>query len=78
MLYIPNKTEDEIEEINYDFVALQPTKEYFHIGQLYDKNKAEKQCCNICKSDKFEIALGNHFTAIRCPNCNWEKCIHEG
>lgn len=76
-LYIPGKTEDELEEI-YGFQGLEGTGEHFHIGQSYEKKPAEKQRCVTCKTDKLEIATGSYFTAVRCPNCGWENCIHDG
>lgn len=77
-LYIPGKSEEETDDLFYAFKALEEMGKFFHIGQSYEKKPAEKQRCATCKTDKFEIAIGSYYTAIRCPNCRWEKCIHEG
>lgn len=51
---------------------------FFHIGQSYEKNPAQRLTCKTCGGDKFEVGQGHCFTAIRCPTCKWETCIHEG
>lgn len=50
----------------------------FSIGQTYEEEPAKKIRCNTCKSDKFIVGKGNAFTAIKCPNCLWELCVHDG
>ena len=50
----------------------------FSIGQCYDKLPAKKIVCNKCGSDKFIVGTGSYYTAIKCPNCKYEICIHSG
>ena len=50
----------------------------FHIGQCYDDNAADTVVCEKCKSDKFYVGEGSYFTVIKCINCKWELCIHDG
>ena len=50
----------------------------FEIGQGYERMPAKKLRCKKCNSDKFKVGQGDYFTAIKCVNCGWEICIHEG
>lgn len=50
----------------------------FHIGQIYDEEPAETYICKKCGADKFIVGAGDYFTALKCTNCGWEMCIHEG
>jgi len=51
----------------------------WHIGAS-DKTNSTQLKCKKCGSDKFHVARdeGQYFTAIKCPNCEYEICIHEG
>jgi hypothetical protein len=50
----------------------------FHIGQCYENKAAILQECVICGCREFNVGVGDCFTAIRCKNCEWELCIHDG
>lgn len=50
----------------------------FHVGQIYDDYAAKTTICKKCGADKFMVGQGSYFTAIKCTNCNWEICIHDG
>ena len=50
----------------------------FHIGQCYEDEACKTVKCRKCGGDKFHVGKGNHFTAIKCPVCGWELCIHDG
>lgn len=50
----------------------------FDIGQSYESNAAETLYCKKCKTNKFIVGQGSCFTAIKCPNCGWQLCIHDG
>jgi hypothetical protein len=50
----------------------------FHLGQLYEDDAAKLIYCKKCKSREFNVGQGSYFTAIRCVNCHWEICIHDG
>ena len=52
----------------------------FKIHQCYTKNSdcTETIVCKKCGGDKFIVGQDDYFTAIKCPNCEWEECIHEG
>lgn len=54
------------------------TTEKFHVGQCYTSKPAKKLRCKICRGDKFEVGTDDYFTAIRCPDCGWEECVHDG
>ena len=68
--YPENLDEDRILK---DSITTKP----FRIGQVYeDKPAIPKECA--CGSNTFHVAQGSYFTAIRCPECLWELCIHDG
>lgn len=50
----------------------------FHIGQSYEKEVAETIICKSCGGKQFNVGRADHYTAIRCVDCEWEVCIHEG
>lgn len=50
----------------------------FQIGQVYDKEPASTLICKKCGTDKFNVGFGTYFTAIRCPNCKYQYCVHNG
>jgi ribosomal protein S27E len=50
----------------------------FRIGQSYADRPADTVACTRCGSVEFHVAQGHYFTAVRCPNCKWEYCIHDG
>lgn len=50
----------------------------FHIGQSYDRVPATQLRCRDCGGVNFHVATGSHYTALRCPVCLWELCIHDG
>lgn len=54
------------------------TTNKFHIGQSYETAPASVLQCNLCGSDKFLVSQSPCFTAIKCPNCGYEICIHKG
>jgi len=75
------QTEDlDFEDIDINlfemFLTSHPTS--FHIKQSYDKASPRLLECKICHSTQFMVGQGNCYTAIKCPNCEWELCIHEG
>lgn len=52
--------------------------ETFHIGQCYENHAAVTIECAQCKSRVFNVGVGHCFTGIRCVNCEWEICVHQG
>jgi len=50
----------------------------FTIGQCYEELPAKKLECKKCGGDKFLVGKGSYFTALKCPVCNYEICIHDG
>lgn len=50
----------------------------FTIKQSYDKEPPATLICIKCGGDNFVVGQGAYFTAIKCPVCGWEKCIHDG
>jgi len=50
----------------------------WHIGQGYEAETVESLVCKKCGSKEFNVGKGNYYTAIRCVNCKWELCVHEG
>lgn len=66
-------------DIDYNYEVLKDAEvNDFHVGQSYEKEPAKKQVCAFCGGDKFELAQGNYYTAVRCPTCQYEYRVHEG
>jgi ribosomal protein S27E len=40
----------------------------------------QQVACNKCGETRLEVAQADrgHLTAVRCPRCDREECIHEG
>jgi predicted RNA-binding Zn-ribbon protein involved in translation (DUF1610 family) len=73
--FYPDATEDD----EYGPRGMyEETDDMFHVGQCYTETPAKKIRCTTCKNDKLEVGRDEYFTAIRCPNCGWEECIHSG
>lgn len=52
--------------------------ETFKIGQFYESKAATTLRCKLCKGTSFMVGLGSYYTAIKCVNCDWQECVHEG
>ncbi len=50
----------------------------FSIGQCYDDKPASTIYCSKCGGKEFHVGSSSYFTAIKCINCEWEICIHDG
>ena len=50
----------------------------FHIGQSYANKPDATVICKKCGNDKFIVGQGHCHTSIKCINCEWELCIHDG
>jgi len=50
----------------------------FHVGQSYSDKPSPTVKCIQCGGTEFNVGSGEYFTAIRCPICGWETCIHDG
>jgi len=71
-------TKKDFEWIEFSNLLEESEEDEFEIGQCYEDIPAKKIKCKKCGSDKFIVGVGSYFTAIKCPNCKWEYCIHEG
>ena len=72
------KYNENYEEPNYEDVIVKTKVDEFEIGQGYDQVPASKIKCRKCGSGEFIVGVGDYYTAIKCPKCKWELCIHEG
>jgi len=52
--------------------------EKFKTGQSYVDTVCIQYVCKKCGGDKFYVGSSKYYTAIVCPNCKWEECIHDG
>lgn len=34
--------------------------------------------CRICGSNKWIVGKASYFTAVKCSNCDYECCVHDG
>ena len=50
----------------------------FHIGQSYKNKPVMSVVCKKCGGTQFQVGVDSYFTVIKCVNCEWEMCIHEG
>lgn len=80
--YTPQEREDgfvfDIYDARDKWIAELKDDETFHIGQGYDDFAATTLSCKICGGTEFNVGVGHCFTAIRCPKCGWEVCVHDG
>jgi len=65
-------------DLDFDDILIETEEDCFEIGQIYDSTPAKKIRCKKCGGDKFMVGCGGYFTAIKCPNCEYEMCIHDG
>ena len=61
----------------YDDLVEEKKDGTFHIGQFYDKI-AVTLFCKVCGGKAFNVGTSDHWTGIKCVQCGWEICIHEG
>lgn len=62
----------------YQDILEESDEDLFEIGQVYDNDPAKKLVCKLCGNDKFYIGKGDYFTALKCPTCLYEICVHDG
>jgi ribosomal protein S27E len=62
----------------YDVIKELPDDETFVIGQSYEEYAATTLACKKCGNTAFRVGQGSYFTAIKCTECDWQLCIHEG
>lgn len=68
---------------DYDFGFLYDILErkddgLFHISPIDGKKPVATSYCKECGGREFNVGTGSLWTGIRCVNCGWEICIHEG
>jgi len=34
--------------------------------------------CKVCGTDKLQVGRSTYYTAVKCPECEYEICVHEG
>lgn len=66
------------DELNFQDVLIEQNIDEFEIGQSYDDKPAKRLKCRTCGNTQFIVGVGSHFTAIKCPKCKYELCIHSG
>lgn len=68
--------QDEEYDINSEnFIAATDTK--FHIKSWDGADVSQAKCKN-CGGVNFEVGLARHYTVVKCVNCEYEVCVHEG
>ena len=55
-----------------------PNDETFFIGEDHEDRAVTTLSCKKCGSKNFNVGQGIWSTAIKCVNCDWQTCIHEG
>lgn len=76
-LHDPNKIVKRKSPSQIDYLDCKKDIE-FNVGQSYEDENAKTLVCKHCESDQFKVGQGNYFTAVKCVNCEYEVCIHEG
>lgn len=62
----------------WEDVIIEQRVDEFEIGQVYEDTPAKRLKCRKCGSTEFIVGVGKYYTAIKCPKCKWEMCIHDG
>ncbi len=54
--------------------------DFAFIGWSYERHPAETYVCQVCGTSRFLVGCNGHacLTILKCPNCGWERVIHEG
>lgn len=50
----------------------------FSTGQIYEDEPADTAFCINCEGKQFYVGISRHWTGIKCVNCDWEACVHQG
>ena len=64
--------------LNSDLIEYDESSDDFHLEKYRGKDTVSKILCKECRTDKMQVAQANYRTLIKCSNCKWEICIHEG
>ena len=72
------KLNKSYDEPDFDDTLLLSDEDEFEIGQHYEEEPDKKVVCKRCKGDRWIVGVGGYHTSIKCPNCKYEICIHEG
>ena len=72
------KLNEDYQEPSFEDVIELVDDDAFQIGQGYANIPDKKMVCIKCGSDKWIVGQGDWHTAIKCPNCKYEICIHNG
>jgi DNA-directed RNA polymerase subunit RPC12/RpoP len=76
--FIPDDFEGEVPYM-FERKATHRTDDEFKIGQKpEDGQKALEVECRYCGGREFNVGRGKYYTAIRCVECGYEICVHEG
>jgi uncharacterized paraquat-inducible protein A len=63
---------------HHDNFVERPEIDTFRIGQGYETNAAVTMGCKQCGGIEFNVGQGSYYTAVKCPRCGWELCVHDG
>jgi len=67
---VPENSEEVVEKCE--------KSEFEHL-QSYAKIVPATLRCKTCKATQFFVGHNDAYqTIIKCPNCKWEYCVHEG
>jgi hypothetical protein len=72
------KLNSDYKEPQYDNVIELSEDDEFEIGQGYSDESDRKLICKICGCERWIVGQGDYHTSIKCPNCKYEICIHNG
>ena len=69
---------ENYKEPDFEDVIEKSDDSEFETGQGYEDTPAKKLICKKCKGDKWIVGKGDYWTGVKCPNCLYELCVHEG
>lgn len=53
--------------------------DFTFIGWSYEKEPAATCICLKCGNDRFLVGCSDALlTILKCPNCGWERVVHDG
>ena len=67
---------DDLEEV----VGVEARGDFLVIGWSYEQHSPNTYVCRKCGADRFLVGTSPDalVTVLKCPNCGWERSIHEG
>lgn len=66
------------DSMEYNKLIMVEKDNLFHISSYSNQEPIETIKCTLCGGNEFNVGKDTFFTAIKCVECGYEVCIHEG